>query len=178
MRSQNFLSSVLVRMKEITATALLCFLGSATADTLSGIVVGISDGDTLTLIDRKNQSHRIRLQGIDAPEKKQAWGRRSAQNLAVLTFQKEAIAECDKGDRYGRKVCKIFIDGQDVNLAQIEAGMAWWYRTYAAKQSLSDRSIYETREESAKAAHAGLWAAPNPRPPWEWRRDRRGQSPP
>lgn len=177
MRSQSFLNSILLGMKGITATALLCFLGSATADTLNGIVVGISDGDTLTLIDRQNQKHKIRLQGIDAPEKKQAWGRRSAQNLAVLAFKKEATAECSKGDRYGRLVCKILIDGQDVNLAQIETGMAWWYRTYAGEQSPSDRATYETSEELAKAAHAGLWATPNPQPPWEWRRDRRVQSP-
>lgn len=162
-------------LKGIATTALLCLHGPAVADVINGVVVSISDGDTLTLLDQQNQEHKIRLQGIDAPEKRQPWGRRSTQNLGTLVFKKKVSGECSKVDRYGRNICKILIDGQDANLAQIKAGMAWWYRTYATEQTQSDRSIYAAAEAFAKATRVGLWTESNPQPPWEWRRDRRTQ---
>jgi endonuclease YncB( thermonuclease family) len=83
------------------------------AQTLSGRVVGIADGDTLTILDTSNQQHRIRLNGIDAPEKKQPFGSRSKQNLAALAFAKHAVVEWTKPDRYERIVGKMIVDGQE-----------------------------------------------------------------
>ena len=81
----------------------------AHAETISGRVVSIADGDTLTLLDSSNQQHRIRLGGIDAPEKKQPFGTRSKQNLSVLAFAKYATVEYAKRDRYGRIVGKVIV---------------------------------------------------------------------
>ena len=107
----------------------------AAAATLSGRVIGVADGDTLTVLDGANVQHRIRLCGIDAPEKKQPFGTRSKQNLASLAFAKyPTVVEWTKPDRYGRIVGKVIVDGQDVGLRQIQAGLAWWYRKYAREQ--------------------------------------------
>ncbi len=102
--------------------------------------MAIADGDTLTLLDAAHQQHRIRLSGIDAPEKKQAFGQRSKAALSALAFDKEVVAECDKRDRYRRLVCKILVDGVDVNLEQVRTGLAWWYRKYASEQGAADRA--------------------------------------
>ena len=142
---------------------------TAAADTLTGFVVGITDGDTLTLlVDR--QEHKVRVAGIDAPEKRQAWGEKSKTNLSRLAFNQQAVAECPKVDRYGRKICKVLVTGMDVGLAQVQEGMAWWYRKYANEQSVEDRGAYESGELMAKLKRLGLWADTNPLPPWEFRR--------
>lgn len=78
--------------------------------------------------------------------------------------------EWNKRDRYGRIVGKIIFDGRDVDLAMVSAGYAWWYRKYASEQNAGDRVLYEAAEEQAKEERRGLWADPNPVPPWEWRR--------
>lgn len=152
----------------LVATACSCG-----AETLSGRIVGISDGDTLTLLDASHRQHKIRLSGIDAPERRQPFGERARQSLAARAFNRPASADCPKQDRYGRAVCVVAVDGQDVGLAQIAGGMAWWYRQYAREQSPPARADYEAAEYEAKARRLGLWADPNPTPPWEWRRARR-----
>ncbi len=153
--------------------AILCAgLAQATwAETLTGRVVAIADGDTLTLLDVANRQHHIRLMGIDAPEKAQQFGNRSRTALGARAFGKDAVAECGKRDRYGREVCKIIVDSVDINLEQIRAGMAWWYRQYAKEQTPGDREEYELAEFQAKSHRQGLWADKNPVPPWEWRHD-------
>lgn len=140
---------------------------------LTGRVVGVHDGDTVTLLDAGKVTHKIRLSGIDAPELGQAFGRRSKENLSKLVFNKSVIVEWSKKDRYGRTVGKILVDGQDVNLEQVKAGLAWWYRAYAKEQSPEDQGRYERAEESAQVSKRGLWGDPNPVPPWEWRQSRR-----
>ena len=141
----------------------------ASAETLRGRVVGIADGDTLTVLDSSNQQHRIRLYGIDAPEKKQPFGTRSKQNLAALAFAKHAVVEWTKLDRYGRIVGKVIVEGQDLGLQQIEAGLAWWYRKYSREQSPQDQATYARAEEAARTARAGLWSDSEAVPPWEYR---------
>jgi endonuclease YncB( thermonuclease family) len=150
---------------------LLFFALPAWAGTLTGKIVGISDGDTVTLLDATNQQHKLRLQGIDAPEKAQPFGQKSKQHLADMIHGKTVTAECGKIDKYRRQVCKIVLDGRDINLAQIGAGMAWWYRDYAKEQSASDRAVYEAAETRAKEAKLGLWADAAPVPPWNWRKN-------
>ena len=136
-------------------------------------MVGVSDGDTITLLDDAKTQRKIRVAGIDVPEKGQAFGERSKQNLSALVFQKRVEARCHKKDRYNREVCAVYEGLRDVGLEQIRAGMAWWYREYAHEQATQDRLVYRDEEESAKASRAGLWKDAKPMPPWEWRRRNR-----
>lgn len=142
----------------------------AYADTLKGRVVGVSDGDTVTVLDASNTQYKIRLMGIDAPEKKQPFGQRSKQFLSDLVFNKEVTVEYRKKDKYGRTVGKITVGGVDANLEQIRAGLAWHYKKYQNEQAADDRLAYAQAEELAKAKKLGLWAEPNSVPPWDWRK--------
>ncbi len=167
-------------MRMLTPVALLLFLAfGAHADTLTGRVVGVADGDTVTVLDADRQQHKIRLQAIDAPEKAQPFGERSKQNLSRMVFGKDVRVEWEKRDRYGRIVGKVWVQPADcptcpmtldAGHAQITVGLAWWFRKYANEQSPEDRCAYEFSEHEAKAKRVGLWSDPEPVPPWEWRR--------
>ena len=143
---------------------------SAHAATITGTVVSVADGDTVTVLDASKTQHKIRLTGIDAPEKMQPFGRKSKFSLSELVYLKKVTVETDKKDRYGRNLGKVLIDGKDANLMQIERGFAWWYRAYKKDQSASDRRLYEAAEASAKAKKLGLWADTKAVPPWLFRR--------
>ena len=145
------------------------YFSMAHADELRGRIVSIADGDTLTLLDSLNAQHKIRIAGIDAPEKAQPFGEKSKQNMARLTFQKNAVADCPKRDRYGRKVCTVTVDGVDVGFAQLEAGLAWWYRKYAHEQLPQQRQDYEGAEVKASVNEIGLWQEKGAITPWDWR---------
>ena len=112
------------------------------AEILSGKVVKIADGDTLTLLDRSKQQHKVRLIGIDAPERKQPFGTVSRQNLADLVFSKTVAVEWNERDRYQRVLGKVLLNGKDVNLEQIKAGLAWHYKQYDKGQRPADRKLY------------------------------------
>jgi len=101
------------------------------------------------------------------------YGQRSKQYLSDLVFGKTVILEGDKIDRYGRTVAKILLNGRDVNLAQIAAGMAWHYKKYEREQSSNDRMLYGAEELNARAARRGLWEDPQPVAPWDWRAEKR-----
>lgn len=157
------------------AIGLACALGLqvAVAAELVGRVVAITDGDTLTILDAGRRQHKLRIAGIDAPEKRQPWSERSRQHLASLAFGKSALADCYKKS-YKRQVCRVYVAGADVGLAQVSAGLAWWYRKYAIEQTPEDRGRYEAAEQQARSRRLALWVEPRPVPPWEWRRrDRR-----
>jgi len=149
---------------------------TADAANLEGRVVGISDGDTITILDSENRQHKIRLSGIDAPEKAQAFGNRARQHLVSLAFGKSVTVEWRKQDKYGRIVGKVLANcdqpgcPQDAGLEQLKAGMAWWYRKYAGEQSAEDRERYEAAEQAARDGKLGLWRDPKPVPPWDWRK--------
>ena len=136
---------------------------------ITGYVVGVADGDTITVLDADKAQHKIRLTGIDAPEKKQPFGNRSKQSLSDMVFTKIVTVETDKRDRYGRQLGKVMDGGKDVNLEQVRAGMAWHYKAYERAQSVIDRQAYADAESEAKAAKRGLWVDVEPTPPWEWR---------
>ncbi|ACK55099.1 nuclease (SNase domain protein) (plasmid) [Thauera aminoaromatica] len=138
--------------------------------TLDGRIVSIADGDTVTLLDAGKRQHKIRLSGIDAPERKQAFGHRSREHLDQLVLGKQVTTDCRKTDRYKRAVCKIKVDGIDANLAQVAAGMAWHYREYEREQSLMDRLRYAHAENRAQEERRGLWADRAPVAPWDFRR--------
>jgi endonuclease YncB( thermonuclease family) len=146
----------------------LCLLapGASHADTLTGRVVHIADGDTITVLDDGKTQHRVRLGGIDAPEKGQAFGHTSRQHLADLVAGQRVDVEWYKRDRYGRIVGKVLREGRDVCLEQVRAGMAWHFRKYAAEQSPEDRKVYAKAEEQARASKAGLWSDVRAVPPW------------
>ncbi len=151
------------------ALALAC---TAHAETITGRVVGVADGDSITVLDANKVQHKIRLSGIDAPEKKQAFGNRSKESLSALAFDKTVNVETSKRDRYGRQIGKVLINGRDVNLVQVERGMAWFYRQYQRDQSPNDRRLYEAAENAARAGKRGLWRDADPVPPWEFRRNK------
>jgi endonuclease YncB( thermonuclease family) len=139
------------------------------APNVLGKVVGVTDGDTLTLFDEAKQQYRVRLAGIDAPERGQAFGQASKRHLSALAFGQIAIANCHKIDQYGRYVCLVRVDGVDVGLAQVKAGLAWHYKKYAHEQTESEREAYASAEEQAQESRRGLWSDPKPIAPWEWR---------
>lgn len=157
------------RAKFVFAVAFL-FSNSAYADTMTGRVVGGSDGDTLTLIDATNFQHTIRLAGIDSPEKAQPFGQVCKQSLSDLAYDRTVQINWNKLDRYGRAIGKVLVNGQDVNLEQIKRGCAWHYKQYQNEQALEDRLGYAKAQDKARAAKVGLWIEGGAIPPWEWRR--------
>jgi micrococcal nuclease len=120
-------------------------------------------------LDAASKQHKIRLAGIDAPERGQPFGKKSKEYLSGLVSGEDVQVDWKKGDRYKRIVGKIIHDGQDVDLEMVRSGYAWWYRKYAGEQSPVDGVLYEDAENKARAEKAGLWRDPDPVPPWEWR---------
>jgi endonuclease YncB( thermonuclease family) len=141
--------------------------------TLSGRVVRIADGDTITVLDASNTQHRIRLQGIDAPESKQDFGTQSKKKLSGLIFGKDVEVVYEKTDQYGRLLGKVLLDGRDINLEQVRSGMAWHFKEYEREQSIEDRELYARAEDEARSARRGLWVDKNPVEPGEFRRTER-----
>jgi len=163
-------------MKKIALAALMllaAFVCNATAATLAGRVVGVSDGDTVTVLTAENRQFKIRLSGIDAPEKKQPFGARAKETLSRQLYGQAVVVEWTKTDRYGRIVGKIEVAGVDANLEQIREGSAWVYTQYLRELPIEDQRLYLEAERQAKSAHRGLWRDSDPEPPWQWRHERR-----
>lgn len=150
------------------------------AQTLEGRVTGIADGDTLYVLDAARKSHKIRLLGIDAPERGQAFGERSKQSLAKLTYRQQVSVDWQGRDTYGRILGRVRVaaidcrqsncpKALDTNLEQVKLGLAWWNKKFADTQFPGDARAYETAERQARAAQTGLWSERNPVPPWRWR---------
>ncbi len=113
----------------VIAPCFLVFLSlTAFADTLTGKVVKVTDGDTLYVLDANHEQHKIRLAGIDAPERKQAYGLASRKHLASIVAGQPVMIEYEKRDRYGRIVGKVLLDGIDVCLEQVKAGCRYTRR--------------------------------------------------
>ena len=140
---------------------------SAQAEIIRGKVIKIADGDTLTLLTDSNKKIKIRLAGIDTPERKQSFGNTAKNALAKLVFQKEVQIEVRTKDRYGRTVGIVFLDNQNVNYELVRKGMAWAYKKY------TDNEILYELEAQAKTRRIGLWADETPIAPWDWRRGTR-----
>jgi len=163
-------------------TLLLALPFAAQAAPRTCLVVGVTDGDTLTArcgAAGAYEQLKVRFDGIDAPERRQPFGGRAKEALSNLVFDKEVELDCAKTDRYGRNVCNVKVAPAsaphgpktlDAGLAMITLGMAWWYRSYAHEQSPQARGQYEFAEAEAKARKIGLWRDARPVPPWEWRR--------
>jgi len=178
--------SILTSARLALAAILLTGLTVHAAEPPTCLVVGVSDGDTITArcgAPGAYEEVRVRVAGIDAPEKGQPFGARAKEAMSRLLYGKQARLECHKTDRYGRGVCDVWVAPAsapggpltlDAGLAAITQGMAWWYRAYAREQTPEARGQYEFAEQEARAKHAGLWRDAEPVAPWEWRR--RGQS--
>ena len=149
--------------------ALLLLLSfSLFAEEIVGRVVR---GDTITVLSTSTTQHKIRLQGIDAPEKKQAFGNASRKFLSGLVANREVRVTYTKRDRYGRILGTVFVYGRDINLEMLKAGMAWHYKKYDTNPA------YAKAETEARTARRGLWQDKNPTPPETFRHKGRARSP-
>jgi endonuclease YncB( thermonuclease family) len=140
---------------------------------LVGRVVAVTDGDTVTLLVAGHEQHKVRIGGIDAPEKSQPFGQRSRQSLSDLLMDRSVQAQARKRDRYGRWVATVWVDGTDAGLRQIQRGMGWHYKAYEKEQPQAERVAYAEAEDLARARRVGLWADRAPVPPWDYRKARR-----
>ena len=145
---------------------LLVFYTALQADILTGKLVSVTDGDTVKILTKDKTLYKIRLNGIDAPEKSQAFGKKSKANLSKLVAGRIVDVHYKKTDRYGRILGTILVDNHDMNLRQIEDGFAWVYRRYCK------RADYYKAEEYARNRKLGLWYDKYPMPPWEYRKRR------
>jgi len=152
---------------------LLFVLASpALAGEFSGSVVGVLDGDTIEIV-HAHQPERIRLSGIDCPEKGQAYGQRAKQATSARVFGKEVTLRTFGKDRYGRTIADVILpDGANLNQILVKEGMCWWYRKYAPANT-----VLEQLETDAREKQMGLWDDAQPIPPWEWRKAKRTRMP-
>jgi endonuclease YncB( thermonuclease family) len=141
---------------------------AAQAEALRGKVVGITDGDTVTL-RADGETYRVRLMGIDAPEMRQAFGSAAKKTLSDCAFGKRVEVVSRKRDFHGRLIGQVFADRLDCGLRQVELGMAWHYKAYANEQEPSDRAAYARAEDQARAARLGLWTESALTAPWDFR---------
>jgi micrococcal nuclease len=153
----------------LVSVVLILFPGLLAAAEFTGRVVGVIDGDTIEVL-RNQRSERIRLQGIDCPEKGQAYGKRAKQATSALVFGKDVTLDRSGEDRYGRTLADILLlDGTNVNQELVREGWCWWYRKYAPGNAELERLEREARETKK-----GLWKDPAPVPPWVYRKARSG----
>jgi len=159
---------ILYLLSVLLSTAQL----SAIAEIINGKVVGVADGDTVTVLDSAKVQYKIRLTGIDAPEKAQPYGQVSKKSLSDLVFNKDVEISWEKRDRYQRILGKVLLDKQDICLEQVKRGMAWHYKQYQRDQSQEDRTSYDLAEKKAREAKIGLWADDAPVEPSKFRHRR------
>ncbi len=127
-------------------------------------VIGVTDGDTIVVLDENNKQTKIRLEGIDCPESGQDFGSRAKQATVELCFQKNVIVKQTGTDRYNRVLAYVYVDDLCVNKELLRIGMAWHFKQYNKDQELSNI------EQEARKSGIGLWSVSDPTPPWEWRR--------
>ena len=157
-------------MRGFFALALISCCTWAAATTLTGIVVSVTDGDTLLVLAEDHRLLRVRIAGIDAPEAMQPHGQQAKEFLDNEISGKVVVLDISKTDRYGRWISRVSFQGRDVGLSSIEAGLAWHFSRYAHEQERSERDAYAAAETSARVSGMGLWVNTSPIPPWQWRR--------
>jgi micrococcal nuclease len=141
-----------------------CIKVDSLAQVIFGKVVGVTDGDTLTLLDDEKQQHTIRLEGIDSPESGQAFGSSSKEALSRKVFGKSPWTEWRETDKYGRTLGHIYLDGRHINLEMVADGLAWHYKQYSTDPRLANAEVV------ARGKRLGLWNVSSPpTPPWEFR---------
>ncbi len=155
-------------MKNILPLFFLTFLSCKFFQTdFQARVIAVKDGDSIEVIDSNQQHFIIRLAHIDCPEYSQPYSVAAKRFTSDFCYGKNVTLDQTDTDRYGRLVCEVFVDGKSLNLALVENGLAWHHTRY------SDDPDFAEAEEKAREAKIGLWADPDPLPPWEWRREQR-----
>jgi micrococcal nuclease len=155
------------RRAEIAASLVIAWLGltaPAAAQTLTGTVVAVHDGDTIS-IRTSSSTVRVRLYGIDCPEYQQPFSARARQFTSRMVFSREVTVRGEGTDKYDRLLGRVFVDGVELNEALVRNGLAWHYEIRVNDRALADA------ERHARAAKVGIWSQPNPVPPWRWRRE-------
>lgn len=146
---------------------LLASMASPTLADFTGRVVGVADGDTLSVL-HDGKAERVRLNGIDCPEKGQAFGAQAKAVTSAMAFGKEITVRPANLDKYGRTIADVVLpDGRTLNRELVALGLAWWYRKYSTDESLGHLEV------GARVAKKGLWADPEPIPPWAFRRQQK-----
>ena len=152
-------------MKPLFLLSLLFLSLSLFSAEIKGKVVAVTDGDTITVLDEMDKGNfKIRLDKIDAPEKKQAFGNQAKQFLSSLIFGKQVTVRYKAVDRYGRIVGVVYCDGVEINLVMVRNGYAWHYSYY------DKTPAYIQAEKQARADKKGLWASNVPMNPYEFRK--------
>jgi len=161
-----------MKLLSLILSLFLLITSPTLAATLSGTVVAVTDGDTITILSSNKEQVKIRLAEIDAPEKDQPYGQKSKQTLSDLVFDKDVSVEWEKTDKYKRALGRVFLGEIDVNLQQVKSGAAWAYTQY-----LTDDRIKQAEIE-ARNAKVGLWAlqADQIIAPWEWRHRKKSKA--
>jgi len=127
-------------------------------------VVGVHDGDSITVLTSSNQQIKVRLEGIDCPELKQDYGQKAKQYTSSLCFQKQVRIETTGKDRYGRTLAFVYVGNTCINKELLKAGMAWHFKKY------NNNSELARIENVARSKKIGLWSRPSPKPPWDFRK--------
>jgi micrococcal nuclease len=154
-------------MKKFSWIVLLFLTVHCVETDIAGTVVAVADGDTFTMINAEQAEIKVRLYGVDAPERGQDFSNVSRQYLSDLVFGKKVIVEQIDTDQYNRVVGIVTINGQVVNEDLLKAGLVWHYTQF-------DNSIvWDKLEREARASRKGLWSKHEPTPPWEFRRNKR-----
>ena len=148
-------------MNAFIAALVLCF-----APPFQAVVVSVYDGDTITI--RTDETIKIRITGIDAPELKQPFGQASKQAMSGLVYGKTVTIKPVKKELYGRLLARVEIGGKDTSLTMVELGMAHWYKQYAKHDT-----ELQSAQTKAKAAKIGIWSDPNTIAPWEYRKKKK-----
>ncbi len=152
-------------MRKTFWACVLIIVACGTCSAWTGKVVGIADGDTIRVM-HSGRAEKVRLYGVDAPERSQDFGTQARKFTSAMVFGKAVEVQVVTTDRYGRVIAWVSVDGASLNKELVRAGLAWWYKHYAAKE-------YELQmlEMQARKQKIGIWSARRPIPPWEFRRD-------
>ena len=153
----------------VLAIALSAAALCASAETLRGLAIHVSDGDTVTVLINGHDSIRVRLSGIDAPESRQPFGTRSRQLMSRLVKGRDVVVHVVDRDTYGRYVARLETEDADAGEKMLEAGLAWAYVNYLRNLPRDWQILYQHAEGVARTQNRGLWSDPHRIPPWEWR---------
>ena len=154
-----------LRQTAFLITLFFVFTGAQIIQNIQGKVVGVSDGDTITILTKDNVQIKVRLEGIDCPEKKQAFGQKAKQFTSDMAFGKNVTLKKSGQDRYGRTLGYIILpDNKNLNKEILKAGFAWHFKKYNKDAELANLEI------QARKSKRGLWSDPNPIAPWDFRK--------
>ncbi len=155
----------MITLRKIFLCLLLLLIFPGLLWAWSGKVLGVADGDTITVL-HNGKGERIRLYGIDTPEKRQAFGKKAKQFTSDMVYGKTVEVKPKDTDRYGRTVGMVSVNGESLNEALIKAGYAWVYRKYCKADFCEDWLFIESLVRGHKV---GIWSEPDPQPPWDFR---------